>query len=206
MQSRSLSTIACLLLLAACSTQTPPTDTPPAENGAGSQPSVKAVEVEVAENVLASINTRNTQALASFVHPSKGVRFSPYLYVDVDQHAVFHPDDFAGALEDQQKRTWGEWDGVGGPIELTFEEYLQRFVWDHDFTQAPEIVWGEPQAHGNSLNNMQEVYPDATFVEYHFTGFDPQYEGMDWSSLYLVLEEMDGKWKLVGIVHDQWTI
>jgi (p)ppGpp synthase/HD superfamily hydrolase len=43
-------------------------------------------------------------------------------------------------------------------------------------------------------------------VEYHFSGFDPKYEGMDWRSLRLVFEEKDNIWHLVGIIHDQWTI
>jgi len=43
-------------------------------------------------------------------------------------------------------------------------------------------------------------------VEYHFPGFDKKYEGMDWASLRLVLIEAKDGWKLVGIVHDQWTI
>jgi len=163
-------------------------------------------EEEVAENVLAAINTRNTQALASFVHPEKGVRFSPYAYVNTGSAVVFLPEDFGGALEDTQKYTWGEWDGVGGPIELTFEEYLKKFVWDHDFSQAPEVLWDAPQQRGNTMNNIAQIYPDTHIVEYHFPSFDPQYEGMDWSSLYLALEQYEGKWKLVGIAHDQWTI
>ena len=59
---------------------------------------------------------------------------------------------------------------------------------------------------GNTLNNIAQVYPNGEFVEFHFTGFDTQYEGMDWTSLRLVFEENNGTWFLIGIVHDQWTI
>ena len=27
----------------------------------------------------------------------------------------------------------------------------------------------------------------------------------DWSALRLVFEQVDGRWLLVGVVHDQWT-
>jgi len=50
------------------------------------------------------------------------------------------------------------------------------------------------------------AYPTASFVEFHFTGFDPQYGGIDWSSLRLVFENVGGNWLLIGIVHDGWTI
>jgi hypothetical protein len=59
---------------------------------------------------------------------------------------------------------------------------------------------------GNTLENIHEVYPDGVFVEFHFTGFNEQYDGMDWKSLRLVFEQDGGSWRLVGIVHDQWTI
>jgi hypothetical protein len=38
------------------------------------------------------------------------------------------------------------------------------------------------------------------------SGFDPEYEGMDWRSLRLVFEKKNDIWYLVGIIHDQWTI
>ena len=59
---------------------------------------------------------------------------------------------------------------------------------------------------GNIIDNVPTEYPDGEFVEFHFTGFDSQYEGMDWRSLRLVFEEHAGAWHLVGIVHGQWTI
>jgi hypothetical protein len=43
-------------------------------------------------------------------------------------------------------------------------------------------------------------------VEYYFPGFEAQYEGMDWKSLRLVFEQHQGSWKLVGIIHNEWTI
>jgi hypothetical protein len=43
-------------------------------------------------------------------------------------------------------------------------------------------------------------------MEYHFSGFEAQYEGMDWESLRLVFIQEDSTWYLVGIVHDEWTI
>jgi hypothetical protein len=35
---------------------------------------------------------------------------------------------------------------------------------------------------------------------------NPKNEGLGWQSLRLVFEEFEGNWKLVGIIHNQWTI
>jgi hypothetical protein len=42
-------------------------------------------------------------------------------------------------------------------------------------------------------------------VEYHFTGFEPDYGGLDWRSLRLVFMQDGDEWFLIGIVHDEWT-
>ena len=54
--------------------------------------------------------------------------------------------------------------------------------------------------------NHDEVYPLAATIEYHFSGFDARFEGMDWRSVRLVLEQENGTWYLVGLIHDEWTI
>lgn len=35
---------------------------------------------------------------------------------------------------------------------------------------------------------MAQVYPNGYFIEFHFSGFNPQFEGIDWESLKLVFE------------------
>ncbi|MGB4440375.1 MAG: hypothetical protein WBJ13_14380, partial [Sedimentibacter sp.] len=59
---------------------------------------------------------------------------------------------------------------------------------------------------GNMAENQYEVYENAIVVEYYFPGFNPDFGGADWKSLRLVFEEYEGAWKLVGIIHNQWTI
>ena len=51
----------------------------------------------------------------------------------------------------------------------------------------------------------QEVRRGRKFVEYHDPGEDPQYEGMDWRSLRLVMVPDGEDWRLVGVVHAEWT-
>jgi hypothetical protein len=89
---------------------------------------------------------------------------------------------------------------------LTFAEYFERFIYSADFANPEQIGYNKVLQEGNSINNIPEYYPQAEFVEYHFSGFDPQYEGMDWQSLRLVFEKVDGRYYLVGIVHAEWTI
>jgi hypothetical protein len=166
---------------------------------------------QAAQAILA-LRDHDMPALAGLVHPVKGVTFSPYTYVHPLQgqpgeaDLVFSRDQLQGLWDDPTVYHWGAYDGSGLPIDLTFQEYYAEFVYDVDFAQPEQIGFGEVIGQGNTINNIADVWPNAVTVEYHFSGFDPQYAGMDWRSLRLVFEQADGVWALVGIVHDQWTI
>lgn len=171
-------------------------------------PSQKAEKIIAsrAKDLILTLKNKNMEKLSSFVHRDKGVRFSPYSYVNIEQDLVFSAEKIREDLTDKTKYIWGVYDGSGYPIEMTFEEYFKNFVYDEDFANAEEVGYNRIIGKGNTINNNFESYPGSIIVEYHFTGFDPKYEGMDWGSLRLVFEEKDKIWYLVGIIHDQWTI
>jgi len=167
---------------------------------------MKSIIEERSREVLTAIAERDFEKLAGAVHPEKGVRFSPYGYVDTERDLVFTAEQISKMASDTRKYVWGSYDGSGEPIELTFSEYFSRFVYDVAFTEAEQVGYNRILGQGNSLNNSFEVYKNAIIVEYHFPGIDPQYEGMDWRSLRLVFEKSGDTWYLAGIIHDQWTI
>ncbi|WP_100407307.1 hypothetical protein [Bacillus solitudinis] len=161
---------------------------------------------EAADQIVKFLHDKDIQSLAEKVHPEKGVRFTPYGYVDENSDQVFLKNEIVERWEDNSVYNWGAFDGTGDPIELTFKEYYDEFVYDVDYIDAEEIAINERLGQGNTLDNSQQVYPEAMIVEYHFPGFEEQYEGMDWRSLRVVMEETNGQWYLVGLIHDEWTI
>jgi uncharacterized protein YgiM (DUF1202 family) len=170
----------------------------------------EAVAARATQIVLA-LKGHDLQALAGWVHPDEGVRFSPYTYVRAapddpgGQDLVFTAAQVRSLWSDPAVYHWGTAAGSGEPIDLTFADYYERYIYDVDFARPDVIGFGETIGTGSTINNIAEVYPDAVAVEYHFEGFDPQYGGLDWRSLRLVLEETGESWYLVGIVHDEWT-
>jgi hypothetical protein len=157
-----------------------------------------------ASEVIMLIKNKDMVTLSNYVHPLLGLRFSPYAFVK-DSDQVFSANQVAGLLTNNTLYTWGSYDGSGAPIELTFVEYYFQFVFDVDFSTAPQVALNHRLGEGNSLDNSQEFYPGSMVVEYYFPGFDPQYEGMDWRSLRLIFLQDNDIWYLAGIVHDQWT-
>ena len=165
------------------------------------------VAARAAEAIMA-LKAGDMEELSSLIHPNQGVCFSPYATVQTGagEDLVFSANQVRGLMTDPTVYHWGVYDGSGKPIDLAFRQYYDEFVYGVEFARPDVVGFDETVGQGNSINNIASVYPNGVMVEYHFEGFDPGYAGMDWRSLRLVLEEHDGSWYLVGIVHDQWTI
>jgi hypothetical protein len=160
-----------------------------------------------AKSVIQALKAGNIAKFSTFVHPQKGVRFSPYASVLLDQDRVIRKNQLAQMWASAKVYKWGDYDGSGDPIRLSFRKYHRRFILDHDFSHAESVNYNPASmGHGNTPNTIQAVYPKSIAVGYHFSGFDPKVSGMDWSSLWLVFEKKGSNWFLVGIVHDEWTI
>ena len=161
-------------------------------------------EADVKE-VLTLFKKKNFKKLAIHIHPTDGLRFSPYGFIDVNKDQLFQKADFLKLINSQKPIIWGNQDGSGDEIKLNFNKYFEKYIYDADFLFAEKISFNKTISNGNSKNNINEVYKGCVYAENYFHGFDPKLNGIDWTSLKLVFKKLNGKYFLVGIVHDQWT-
>lgn len=168
------------------------------------QESTTATLLEYSQKIVQIIKEKNYDKLVKYFSPS-GVRFSPYAYVE-SGHIQLTTKQFLEHIKTNKKLVWGYYDGKGGEIRLSVQDYFDKFVYDVDFVNAPQIKPNKIIGRGNSINNIKKFYPNCKFVEYHFAGFEKQYEGMDWRSLRLIYKKTDDRFCLIGIAHDKWTI
>ncbi|MFC5531109.1 hypothetical protein [Cohnella yongneupensis] len=160
---------------------------------------------DAATNIIELIRDRDLGSLADWIDPEQGLRFSPYAHIDTNESQLFQAGELPD-FKDTTKLTWGTSDGSGEPISLTFREYYEKFVYNQDFAEAPNVSVNKLMGKGNVAFNGTETYPGASYVEFYFPGFDKAADGMDWQSLVLVFVPSGEEWKLVSIVHGQWTI
>ena len=148
---------------------------------------------------------KNYAAITPLIHPTRGVRFSMYAYVDPKSDKVFNRAQFEQYLKASKiKFTWGQKDGTGDFYVTPLPDYLATWANSNKY-QSVAPTFNTFQGFGNSLNNLIEIYPSADFVEFYYGGSE-QYGGMDWEALRLVFKDYKGKPYLVAIVNDQWTI
>ena len=83
--------------------------------------------------------------------PIKGVRFTPYTYVSLEDDMVFNKEDIKNFFNDEKVYVWGIYDGIGDDISLTPGKYYERFIYSADFKNANEIGYNKVLSTGNML-------------------------------------------------------
>ena len=187
-------------------TTSPSTSQPAPNTSYQSAENKQRLIVEHSKQIQSYLAKGQFDKLISFVHPTKGVRFSMYAYVQPGVDKVFSREQFETYLKQSRiKFTWGHKDGKGDLYVTPLPDYLSTWVKAEDFNNISP-TYNQFQGSGNSLNNLQEAYPNAQFVEFYNPGMNPEYQGMDWRALRLVFEEYQGQYYLVAIINDQWTV
>ena len=162
--------------------------------------------LNAARTVVRALRQQDYNTLAAFVHPDLGVTFTPYSTVDPESDLSFPREQIMNLEQDTTRYIWGSVDGRGSPIEMTMEEYFARYVFNSDYSQAPQIGVDQILMRGNALENLEEAYPQGRFVDFCFPQLDEANEGLDWCSLKMVFAPGESGWGLVGLIHSQWTI
>jgi hypothetical protein len=168
---------------------------------------VQAQKKEVmamSNKIVAALKNKDMKTVASYVHPTKGLRFAPYGYMD-KSNLVFKKAQVPSLFLLRRTYVWGEYDGSGDPINAGFPEYYRKFIYDRNYARAGGVSYDKQIGFGNGVFNVRETYPKAKFVGYNFPeGTDGNVMG--WSTLYLVFEKSGARWYLIAVVHDEWVI
>lgn len=157
--------------------------------------------------VINALKNQDLIKLASLVHPDKGIRFSPYAYVDTRSDLTFTAEKIRHFFNDSKQYVWGYNDNNGTPIRINTREYYDNYIFDCDYSTADEVNYNATIGRSLTVSNIFEVYPRSIVVEYGKDKQKSTTDNGDWRSIRLVFEKQeDSKWFLVGILHDQWKI
>jgi len=128
-----------------------------------------------------------------------------YAYVDPATDKQFSKQDFEKYLNTNVKFTWGAQDGTGDPLILPIKNYLSEWVFEKDFTKS---FYSEKGAisHGKFRLQMLTKFIQMPSTPPILLKAPKKYAHMDWAVLAFVFEQYEGKYYLVGVINDKWTI
>lgn len=159
---------------------------------------------KINDDILLALKNKNYKAFSDFIHPESGIRFSMYAFVNPTEDKHFSKADFQKYQPMRTIFTWGSRDGSGEIYKATINKYIADWVFKKDFTKS-EYALNTFTGGGNSLNNLKEIYPGRNFTENYIPGSEKN-GGMDWNSLRFVFEEFQGKYYIIAVINDEWTI
>ncbi len=167
------------------------------------QPAAKRQLLAITTRLVAAGKAKDAVRFAAAVHPGKGVRISAS-YEDFAklEATIFTPALMRNFWKSVEEYHWGNPAGSGDPITLTPAEFARRFIFDRDFT-APDRIevdrvweWSEHFV----INRIRAAFPNGRWVAFSVKGPGPK-ENPEWSGLAFVFERLQGRWYLVGVLH-----
>jgi cytoskeletal protein RodZ len=166
----------------------------------------KQIIQEKSNLAIQALKNKDLNSLSQLMAENEELVFSPYANFN-QQNQSFSQSEVPNLLTNQTRYNWGNYNGIStGAIQLIFADYWKDFIYDQDFAQAEKITYNQNSGSGNIKNNALSFFPNSIVVEYHFSGFDEEFDGMDWQSLRLIFIPIDEQWYLKAISHDEWTI
>lgn len=164
-----------------------------------------------AMHIQRALATGDYASITTDIHPTRGVRFSMYAFIQPQSDKVFSRAQFAQYLDESKVNfTWGTLDGTGKPLVTPLPEYLKIWVTAQKFNESIAVIKdstpsiNEFASSGNTINNIDKIYQYSEVVEFYYNGTQA-YSGMDWRALRLVFDTYQGRRYLIAIVNDQWT-
>ena len=172
--------------------------------------SARAREIVGADSraVVRALQNNDTRALASLVHPTRGVRFSPYIHADKSDRVISRAQ-MPYLARHGRVWNWGSYDGSGDPMNLKWNDFRRKMLVSLPYLPLESSGaiedFNRLSQNGNVPNNLLDFYPGAIFTRYYLPGQDPKYGGMDWRALFLAWRPVGKTWYLVGVANDEWT-
>lgn len=159
----------------------------------------------LAAEILEILKAKDFVALASYVHPEKGVRFSPQGTIKTETDLVFNREDVANFALYNNNFTWGSHFAKDELLVMSVNDYWDQYVIPKGLDQEWIMLEEDEATPSQAIDNFDEVYPQGTYIDFLQPGTE-KYDQLDWQSLRLAFEQTaDGAYYLVAIIHDNWV-
>ncbi len=162
--------------------------------------------IVVANKFANYIRSGDFKSLSLFIHETKGLRFSPHdsSYNKFPGYIKFSPEQVKNFMSDKKIYVWGFYDGSGEDIKFVPKEYYKHFIYDIDYIKKARVnlISNSNSKFARRFVHILNWFPGAILVQYDFEG-TPETGFNDFKRLNLVLEQINNKWFLTGILHGE---
>ncbi len=144
------------------------------------------------------IHGGDIDALARHVHPKRGVRLSWQTDFRMPRSHTFSRDQLRAAYLSRKKLDWGTDTAKGDPIRMDLKSFFRALT--RDPAKISQLQTSD--CHGFPHRRYDPIH----CIEAKWTNPHSDTRDFDWLGLAVVLEQYQGKWYVVGLLHDRWEI
>ena len=145
------------------------------------------------KEILWNFDPDRPEILAPYIHPRRGLTLSyfPRFGPEVDRH--FTVEDLRHHSE--KKILWGYTEGRGDAVRLSLRELLLTFPWDLDRLRERKRI---------AVPRAFKCQTCRVYIIYWYK--HPREEDHSWQGLVAVLAPWKGRWYLIALRREYWTI
>jgi hypothetical protein len=156
----------------------------------------------IVDNLRATIQLRDGQALAALVHPQRGLRLRHSWW---NNEIKLVGGEVSRVFTDPTKRDWGREDGSGIPIVGSFEDAMLPLL-DKDLVGATESVCGQIVGGDTAGIIRLPAEYEAVNIQTAYRPAPADGPSNDWGSWGIGIEFWRGQPYLSFLVHYTWEI
>lgn len=150
------------------------------------------------DGIIKAIMGFDPEALARYIHPRKGVRFSASAMVSRSD-PVFTREQVHSFVSDPQEYIWGIYGGSGERIIFSPKDFFMKILCSRRFEDG---IVRFNKVYEDFGGNHYLVYPNSVVVEYLYEGTE-EWGFVDTAVLRIVFQQHDDRnWYVVGIIYD----
>ena len=154
----------------------------------------------VVNSVLESLDEKESvRQIATFIHPEQGVVITEMVRFGSKDDIHFSRVSFLDTLQGKKKLFWGHTYGKGDEIYKTLSEYLDELHREKKKVSKTVLL--------DSLKGFSEKNGELIKgVEVYWINESSKTKEYDYLGMVVILSEYRGKWYIVGLLRDRWTI
>jgi len=155
---------------------------------------------QVARAAVEFISKKDWLAFTTLIHPKDGVRFAPYAFISELEGVVIQQKNFLEFTKSDKKTLWGEYEGSGDDIKLSWSAYYQDFLYAAPYLSGKQGNRNQELEGSSTVNNILKIYKPEEVAYYEFHLVDTVNDG--WRTLRVVTKKADTGWFVVALVND----
>lgn len=151
----------------------------------------------IANKIISAIIDKDFITLSKYVDKEEGLIISLFPVIAVNNVTVFSTREVEDFSNTKKEYKWGIEEGSGETFISTPQKFFQLFM-DVPLSRISKVGLNKMITDPGYTENQWVIFPDSIVIEYYIDP-SPDYSGMDWLSVRLILKSRGDSYSLVGL-------